>query len=361
MARKKVSLGGDISKSVKGTFSLDKFKAAKGLGSTNHAFKDQTWIPLSTAWQEMVSLPGIPQGHITLLRGHSDTGKTTALLEVAVNAQKMGILPVFIITEMKWSWEHAQMMGLDVSIEKDEDGKILGVDGDFIFADRGQLPTVEAVAGFMADLMSEQEKGNLPMDMVFLWDSIGSVPCQMSVEKAKNNNEWNAGAMSTQFGNFINQEILLSRKQSSPYINTLVAINKIWVEKPIGPMQPPTMKNKGGNTMFFDSTLIVTFGNISNSGTLKVNAVKDGKKVEWAKKVKVAIEKNHISGVTTTGKIIVTPHGFLADKKSAIDKYKKLHQDEWGKILGDGPFEIKLEGSDAEETENTQFLDEKSL
>tara|TARA_A100001015_G_C15015464_1_gene725279 strand:+ start:2509 stop:2667 length:159 start_codon:yes stop_codon:yes gene_type:complete len=26
MARKKVSLGGDISKSVKGTFSLDKFK-----------------------------------------------------------------------------------------------------------------------------------------------------------------------------------------------------------------------------------------------------------------------------------------------------------------------------------------------
>ena len=34
MARKKTSLGGDISKSVKGTFSLDKFKAAKGLGST---------------------------------------------------------------------------------------------------------------------------------------------------------------------------------------------------------------------------------------------------------------------------------------------------------------------------------------
>ena len=28
MARKKASLGGDISKSVKGTFSLDKFKAA---------------------------------------------------------------------------------------------------------------------------------------------------------------------------------------------------------------------------------------------------------------------------------------------------------------------------------------------
>ena len=361
MARKKVSLGGDISKSVKGTFSLDKFKAAKGLGSSNNTFKDQEWIPLSPAWQEMVSLPGVPAGHITLLRGHSDTGKTTALLEVAVNAQKMGILPVFIITEMKWSWEHAMMMGLEVDLEKDDEGNTIGVDGNFIFADRGQLPTVEAVASFMADLMNEQKKGNLPMDICFLWDSIGSVPCQMSVEKAKNNNEWNAGAMSTQFGNFINQEILLSRKETSPYTNTLVAINKIWVEKPIGPMQPPTMKNKGGNTMFFDSTLIVTFGNISNSGTLKVNAVKDGKKVEWAKKVKAAVEKNHINGVTTTGKIIVTPHGFIADNKRDIDEYKKSHQSEWGAILGEGPIEIVLEGSEAEDFDNVEAVDEETL
>ena len=358
MARKKASLGGDISKSVKGTFSLDKFKAAKGLGSTNNSFKEQEWIPLSPAWQEMVSLPGIPHGHITLLRGHSDTGTTTALLEVAVNAQKMGILPVFIVTEMKWSWEHAQMMGLQVDVEKDNEGKISGVDGNFIFADRGQLPTVEAVAGFMADLMSEQKKGNLPMDMVFLWDSIGSVPCQMSVEKAKNNNEWNAGAMSTQFGNFINQEILLSRKESYPYTNSLVAVNKIWVEKPIGPMSPPIMKNKGGNTMFFDSTLIVTFGNISNPGTLKINAVKDGKKVEWAKKVKVAIEKNHINGITTTGKILATPHGFISEKKSDIEKYKRQHQEEWGRILGEGPFEVITEGSEAEDFQNLSATDE---
>ena len=38
-------------------------------------------------------------GHIVLLRGHSDTGKTTALIKTAVDAQKKGILPVLIITE----------------------------------------------------------------------------------------------------------------------------------------------------------------------------------------------------------------------------------------------------------------------
>ena len=55
-----------------------------------------------------------------LLRGHSDTGKTTAMIEAAVSAQKRNILPVFIITEMKWSWDHARMMGMDVEEIVDE-------------------------------------------------------------------------------------------------------------------------------------------------------------------------------------------------------------------------------------------------
>ena len=79
-------------------------------------FKEQGWIPLSQ---------GIPRYYflyrvylldtLLLLRGHSDTGKTTALLEAAVNAQKAwAFLPVFVISEMKWSWDHAKEMGLRV-------------------------------------------------------------------------------------------------------------------------------------------------------------------------------------------------------------------------------------------------------
>ena len=76
---------------------------------------------------------------------------------------------------------------------------------------------------------------------------------------------------------------------------------------------------------------------------------------------KVAVEKNHISGVTTTGKIIVTPHGFISDNKKQIDEYKKDHQHEWGAILGEGPFEVVLEGSEAEDFENVEALDEATL
>ena len=105
------SLSAAVSAEIKSKFDLNKFKSSKGLDK-NVKFKEQKWIPLSPAFQEIAGVPGIPMGHITLLRGHSDTGKTTALLEAAVQAQKMGILPVFIITEMKWNWEHAAQMGL---------------------------------------------------------------------------------------------------------------------------------------------------------------------------------------------------------------------------------------------------------
>ena len=56
--------------------------------NANAKFKPQQWIPLSQAFQDVTSIPGIPAGHIVLLRGHSDTGKTTALIEAAVSAQK---------------------------------------------------------------------------------------------------------------------------------------------------------------------------------------------------------------------------------------------------------------------------------
>ena len=55
-------------------------------------------------------------------------------------------------------------------------GEIYDYEGFFIYTDRGQMNTIEDVAVFMADLMDEQAKGNLPYDMCFFWDSIGSVP-----------------------------------------------------------------------------------------------------------------------------------------------------------------------------------------
>ena len=343
---------------IKSGFSLDNFKKNKGFSNISVKFKSQDWLKVSDAFTEVTSLKGIPLGHITLLRGHSDTGKTTLLLEAAVEAQKRKILPVFIITEMKWSWQHAQMMGLQVEEIVDEvTGEITDYKGFFLYVDRGTLNSIEDVASYILDLLDEQKKGNLPYDLCFFWDSVGSVPCDLSIKSNKTNNEWNAGAISREFGNNVNQKIMLSRKETSKYTNTLVAVNKVWTAKPEHPMGQPRLENKGGKTLWYDATIIITFGNITNSGTSKIKATTKGKEFEFAKRTKVQIEKNHIDGVQSRGPIIMTSHGFISDDKKYIDIYKEEHKHEWAKALGSEDFQITIEADVEEDTVVREVMD----
>ena len=84
------------------------------------------------------------------------------MIEAAVAAQKMGILPVFIITEMKWDFAHAQKMGLVLEAIPDENGEVMNYKGFFLYVDRTSLNSIEDVSAFIADILDEQKKGNLP-------------------------------------------------------------------------------------------------------------------------------------------------------------------------------------------------------
>jgi len=157
--------------------------------------------------------------------------------------------------------------------------------------------------------------------------------------------------MSRNFGNYIDQKIMTSRKTNRQYTNTFIVVNKIWVDKPASYGALPTVKSKGGNALYSDAVLVILFGNVTNSGTSKIKAQKNGKDVEFAKRTKVAIEKNHVNGVTSSARIIITPHGFILDEKKYIDRYKKEHANEWISILGMADFDL-IEEADKEEDIN---------
>jgi len=359
MPRVKKSLSEAVSKEIKGSFSLDKFKNQKGLKG-NVKYKPQQWIPFSPAIQKALSIPGCPMGHITMVRGKSNTGKSTTAIELAVNSQKMGVLPVIIITEMKHDWEHWRKMGFQMEDVVDEStGEIIDHEGFFLYKDRSTLRSIEDIAAFIIDLLTEQKNGNLPYDLFIIWDSVGSIPCDMSLDQGKNNPMWNAGAIATQFGNFINQQIVMSRKESSKYTNTLFIVNKTGVAPATSPMAQPKMTNKGGDTFFYDASLVLTFGNITNSGTSKIKAQKDGKQVEFALRTKISCDKNHINGITTKGSIVSTVHGFIDDKPNAISEYKKEHSKDWINILGDGVYTISEDNSEwSESADISELMDE---
>lgn len=341
MAKKVQEVQERASAEVQKSFNLAKFKEKKGFGAENAQFKPQAWIPVSKAWQNATSLPGIPQGQITVLRGHTDTGKTTTLIECAASCQKLGILPVLIITEAKFSWSFCKQLGFKYEEIVDKTtGEVTGTEGFFIYADRGTLKTIEDVAAFIIDILNEQEKGNLPYDLCFLWDSIGSVPCKMSVEAKNINSQWDAASLSNNFAKFIDQRIVLSRKASSPYQNTLVCTSKIWVSPPDSPMGSPKVNSKGGTAIPYDAALIVFYGNIANSGVSKLQATANGKTYEWGKRTKVAVEKNHIGGLSSKNYIIMTPTGFIDNDPKCIEKYRAEHQAEWIEYLGSQDFEM---------------------
>ena len=114
-------------------------------------------------------------------------------------------------------------------------------------------------------------------------------------------------------------------------------------------MAQPKLRNKGGDSMFFDASFIITFGNVTSPGTQKVKATKNGKEIEFALKTKVSCDKNHVTGVTAKGTIVSTAHGFIKNSPNEITKYKKEHSKDWSLILGSDDFDIV-------EEENLDFL-----
>lgn len=309
--------------------------------STKTKYKETEFYNCGQAFYDACGLPGPVLGGISMMLGHSNAGKTTAMILAAVSAQKRGHLPVFIITEKKWSFEHAVELGLDA--KKDTDGTW---DGDFLFND--SFDTIEQATDYINELLDAQEKGDLPYSLAFFWDSIGSLPCQMTFD-GKGGGMHNAKVLSDKIGMGIHSRISKSKKEDYPYYNTLVVINQPWVALPDNPFGQPTIKSKGGNSVWLSASLVFLFGNQASAGINHITATKNGRTVSYAIRTKVSILKNHVNGLGYKDtKLIAVPQGFISDTKEALETYKKDYSQYWNAILG-GDGEIKLEESDEPE------------
>ena len=220
-------------------------------------------------------------------------------------------------------------------------------DGFFIF--NNNFNYIEQITDYINELLDAQNKGELEYDLLFLWDSVGSVPCKMTFD-GKGGKQHNASTLADKIGMGINQRISGSRKADSKYENTLLIVNQPWVALPDSPFGQPKIKAKGGESIWLNSSLVFLFGNQKNAGTTTISAVKNKRKVKFASRTKISVMKNHINGLGyADGKIIVTPHGFLAGKESSeekksIEKYKGEQSEYWKEVIGvEGDFKLEEE------------------
>lgn len=367
---------------------LSKFKADNNFNDAKD--KDLSWIVISPAFSEALKIPGIPKGYVSMVRGLQNTGKSTIKLQLMAACQRLGILPIIFETENNFNWDHARMCGVEFTdvmgdFVDEETGevvqKVVDHDGFFIFMDSSKLfekygmnrynddqtckqertmACIEDVAAAINEFILMQKKGELPFELCFIWDSVGSLRSFRSLTSGKNNAMWDASAMELNFSPIMNDLIPSSRKENKEYTNTLFLVNKIWVNSMS--MGAPQAMNKGGNAVSYGARLIIHLGGITSPGVEKLKATSGGATYYYGICTKIRIEKNQVNDVTYEGKICSLPHGLWSARKEALDEYKK----KYAKYLMERLSELGANVDDSEsidfgaENENGENIEELS-
>ena len=294
--------------------SLQEYRTKNNIKEVD--YKQQEWIDMSPAFKEVTKLPGIPMGHVVMNFGKSDVGKTTMLMEAGAYAQKKGILPIVILTENKFSWERAAVMGL--------------MKEDCIVFDG--IETLEEGVEEIRTILKSQAAGELKYDLIFLWDSIGMTPTKAEFE-AQDSDAGVAMMVAAKvirnlFLRDIGPKINYTRRKEVPYTNTMLVVNHAYEKPPVFPSKIGSIVQYGGDGLYLVSTLVFRQGGVSSRSS-KVRATKNGTKVAFAIKSALVVDKNHITDVAATGNILCTNHGFILDNKDVIDAYKKKYKGDW--------------------------------
>ena len=140
-------------------------EVAYDLTDENNPTLVKEWIPTGSRWLDSIiadkgRYAGIPVGKITEIAGLESTGKSYMALQVAKNAQKMGIDVIYFDSESALDPSFVEAAGVDLS-------KLLVI----------QATSVEFVFETIELFLGENEN-----KMLFIWDSLANTPAVSDLE-----------------------------------------------------------------------------------------------------------------------------------------------------------------------------------
>jgi len=339
---------------AKKIFDLSKFKTK--IKTEDAPDKELVWIPISDALEEVTGMPGFPKGYVSTCCGFSNSGKSTAIALGIVNAQKMGILPIIIDLENNLGRYRLASMGFDWN------GDYIVIDNEFLLTEFGSkdrsYASIEDFANCIRYFLKEQADGNLPFDLLFAIDSIGTLNCNKMINAAEkgeaDSNFWNAGAYEKEFMYLFNDVIPNSRKTNKQYTNTVIAVQKIGRDA-----MNNAITMKGGKMWEYVPRLQYYFGGILTKGVKKITATSKKREVSYGVSVKVNILKNQIDGplggISMEGNIISVPQGFITT--NGIEEYKKKNMLYFRNLFGNSELNAEdITTGERVEDENGKIL-----
>lgn len=360
---------------IKKKATIDALKEKMGFGvsvekgkvqGASNADKPMDWIVMPKAFQDAVKIPGFPQGYVSTICGFSNTGKSTLVNHAIVAAQRQGLIPVIYDTENNFDFQYAIDMGMeatpvygdvDTEVVNPENGevsivterKVIEYTGQFFYFNnsilvdhygdidystgkRGGKKRTKAVIEDMVYSMNEfleyQSNGDLEQGILFIWDSVGSIGGLKSYNSKVGNNMFDAGTISAAFQDIMDNAIPSSRKISSPYTNSMILVNKVWLDGTTNPMAPPSLEMKGGRSIMYRSRLVVLLGGQLKASIKRLSAVSKGLTYNYGILTKIKVLKNQLPApfnVTYEGELICTDVGIIGTSKEEQDDFRKNH------------------------------------
>jgi hypothetical protein len=200
------------------------------------------------------------------------------------------------------------------------------------------------------ELLEYQANGDIEQGFLFIWDSVGSIGGLKSYNSKVGNNMFDAGTISAAFQDIMDSKIPSSRKISSKYTNSMILINKVWLDGTTNPVAPPSLEMKGGKSITYRSRLIILLGGQLKASVKKLTAVAKGETYNYGTQTKIKVIKNQLPApfnVTYEGEFICTDVGIIGTDKEDMEEYKK------NRI----PAILKRLAEAAEKNGNTEKLD----
>lgn len=331
-------------------FSVKDFKTnflGEKTGKT--ADKELEWIVMPPAYQEAVRLPGFPMGRTSMIRGWSDTGKSTLKNLAIASAMRMNVLPVIFETEGNFDFNYAKDCGMDIEHiygvdEETGEETIVDWEGNYVLfttnkmcefcgdmdytqgkkvSKKRKVAVIEDIGYIINTFLDEQDNGNIPMPILFIWDSVGSIQSWKSYQSKCGNNMFDANAINVTFKSIFTR-IASSKEVGMPYTNTMIVVNKIWKDNANSVGGAVAIANSGGEAFQYGVRLGIHVGGVAKAGTKKLKATIKGEEYQYGNITKISVFKNQLPtpyNITYSGTMCCVHNGIIGEDN--IDEYKK--------------------------------------
>ena len=331
-------------------FSVSDFKKSfLGEKVGKVADKEMEWIIMPKAFQEATKLPGFPLGRTSVIRGWTNTGKSTLKNLAIASAMRQGILPVIFETEGNFDFQYAKDCGMaiepvyGVDPETGEEG-IVDWEGDYVLftttkmcefcgdmdyskgekvKSKRDVAVIEDIGYIINTFLDMQHNGEIPMPILFVWDSIGSIQSWKSLQSKVGNPMFDAASINATFKPIF-ARIASSKEVGAPYTNGMIAVNKIWKDSQNSMGGATVVANSGGEAFKYGARLGIHVGGVATQGTKKLKATVKGNETEYGTVTKISVYKNQLPtpyNVTYSGTMCCVHNGIISEDD--VNDYKK--------------------------------------